>query len=148
VETKQRGIFFSPTGRYYHAGIPRHGEGSVEVYDAQSNQPLLLHRPRIASILPNARIVGWASEGDVLILEVFNQGPITEEFPQGRVDTVIYDVAHDIARVIHDDGVIGWKNGQAVVHDRGKFTKRSLTSLPLLPEQLEKLPSPALPPKP
>ena len=85
-------------------------------------------------MLPHARIVGWASDGDVLILEVFNQGPITEEYPQGRIDTVLYDVAYDIARVIPDDSVIGWQNGQAIVHDRGKFSKRPLASLPLLPE--------------
>ena len=26
LQTTLRGIFFSPTGRYYHAGIPKHGE--------------------------------------------------------------------------------------------------------------------------
>ena len=146
LPTPLHGIFFSPTGRYYHAGIPKHGEGSVEVYDAQSNQPLLSHRPRLASVLPHARIVGWASEGDVLILEVFSQGPKTEKYPQGRIDTVLYDVAHDIARVITDDSVIGWQHGQAILHARGKFTKRPLATIPLLPETPEKLERPEKPP--
>ena len=144
----RRGIFLSPTGRYYHTQIPRFNEGSVEVDDVQSNQPILRQRPRISSILSNSRIVGWASEGDILILEVFNQGPITEAYPQGRVDTVLYDVVHDTARVIEDDSVIGWQNGQAVVHDGGKFTKRSLQSLPLLPEQAKPPQPPAVMPKP
>ncbi len=137
IETKQRGIFLSPTGRYYHGGIPRHGEGGVEVYDAQSHQPLLSRRPLIAHILPNARIVGWASDGNVLILEVFIQGSITEEHPQGRVDTVLYDVDHDIARIVFDDAVVGWQNGQAIVREQEKFSKRSLPSLPLLPAKAQ-----------
>jgi hypothetical protein len=147
VETQQRGIFVSPTGRYYHTGIPRHGEGGVEVYDAQSNQPLLSHRPKIARILPNARIVGWASDGDVLILELFNQGPITEELPQRRIDTVLYDVSHDIARIIVNDAVVGWQNGQAIVHDQEKFSKKAPASLPLLPEKVEDPVSTPLKPK-
>lgn len=142
IATKLHGISFSPTGRYYHTGFPRYGEGRVEVYDAESNQPLLSHRPRIAGVLPNCRIVGWASDTDVLILEAYNQGRITPEYPQGRIDTVLYDVTNDIARIIHDDAVIGWQNGQAIVHNRGKFTKRSLASLPLLPENIEKPPPP------
>jgi hypothetical protein len=133
VQTNLRGIFFSPTGRYYHTAIPRYGEGLPEVHDAQSNQPILLHRSKIAKIVSQSRIVGWASEGDVLILELPNQGPTNEQHPQGRIDTVLYDVANDLARVIQDDSVIGWQNGQAVVHGRGKFFKRSLSSLPLLP---------------
>ena len=147
METKQRGIFFSPSGRYYHASIPKYNEGSVEVYDAQSNQPVLSHRPRLASVLPPARIVGWASEGDVLILEVNRQDLASEQYPQGRVDTVLYDVAHDIARVIVDDSVIGLQHGQAILHDRGKFTKRPLSSLPLLPERPEKPEKPDKPPE-
>jgi hypothetical protein len=142
VSTNLHGMFFSPTGRYYHAGFPRHSGARVEVYDAQSNQPLLSHRPRIAGVLPNCRIVGWASDTDVLILEAYNQGPVTPEYPQGRIDTVLYDVTHDIARIINDDAIIGWHNGQAIVHNRGKFTKRSLASLPLLPENIEKPPPP------
>ena len=142
IATNLHGIFFSPTGRYYHTGFPRYNEGRVEVYDAQSNQPLLSHRPRIARVLPNARIVGWASDTDVLILEVYNQGPITPEYPQGRFDTVLYDVTNDIARIIRDDAVIGWQDGQAIVHNRGKFSKRPLALFPLLPDQTEE-PSPA-----
>ena len=109
----------------------------MEVYDAQSHQPLLSHRPLIAHILPNARIVGWASDGNVLILEVFIQGPITEEHPQGRVHTVLYDVDHDIARIVFDDAVVGWQNGQAIVREQEKFSKRSLPSLPLLPAKAQ-----------
>ena len=135
VQTRLKGIFFSPTGRYYHTAIPRYGEGGLEVHDAQSNQPILLHRSRIAKIVQRVRIVGWASDGDVLILELPNQGPITEQFPQGRIDTVLYDVAHDIARVIQDDSVIGWQNGQAIVHNRGKFSKRSISQIPLLQDK-------------
>jgi hypothetical protein len=141
IATNLHGIFFSHTGRYYHTGL-RYGEGRVEVYETQSNQPLLSHRPRIARVLPNCRIVGWTSHTDVLILEAYNQGPITPEYPQGRIDTVLYDVTNDIARIIHDDAVIGWQNGQAIVHNRGKFTKRSLASLPLLPENIENPPPP------
>jgi len=148
LHTQLRGIFFSPTGRYYHTGIPRYGEGGVEVYDTQSNQPVLFQRPRLAALLPSARIVGWASEGDVLILEVHRQDMISEKYPQGRSDTVIYDVAHDIARIIPDDSVIGWQNGQAIVHNRGKFSKRPLSSLPLLPEKPEKPEKPSGSPSP
>ena len=82
--------------------------------------------------------MGWAPEGDVLILEVYRPELHTEDRPLGIHDTVVYDVAHDIARVIPDDSVIGWQNGQAIVHDRGKFSKRPLTLLPLLPENAEK----------
>ncbi|MBH0178742.1 MAG: hypothetical protein HP491_12965 [Nitrospira sp.] len=138
IQTNRLGIFFSPSGRYYHTGIPRDGGAGVEVHDAQTNQPVLSHRPRLTSVLPHARIVGWASEGEMLILEVFSQGPKTKEYPQGRVDSVLYDVAHDIARVITDDSVIGWQHGQAILHARGKFTKRPLSSFPLLPERPEK----------
>lgn len=145
-ETNLQGIFVSPTGRYYHSHIPKFNEGRVEVYDAASNQPILHHRPRLASVLPNSRVVAWAPEGDVLILEVFGQGPKTRESPQGRVDTVLYDVAHDIARVIQDDSVIGWQHGHVIVHDRGKFAKRAVTSLPLLPDHPEK-PAPPAPPR-
>jgi hypothetical protein len=137
IATNLHGIFFSPTGRYYHSGFPKHGEGRVEVYDTQSNQPLLAHRPRLARVLPNARIVGWASDTDVLILEVYNQGPITLAYQQGRIDSVLYDVAHDIARIIRDDAVIGWQNGQAILHNRGKFSKRALALFPLLPDRSE-----------
>jgi Tol biopolymer transport system component len=147
IATNLKGIFFSPTGRYYHTGFPRYNEGRVEVYDAQSSQPLLSHRPRIARVLPNARIVGWASDTDVLILEVYNQGPMAQEHPQGRIDTVIYDVTNDIARIIRDDAVIGWQNGQVIVHNRGKFSKRALALFPLLPDQTEE-PSPASPSSP
>lgn len=146
LHTPLRGIFFSPTGRYYHAGIPRHGEGRVEVYDAQSNQPVLSHRPRIAALMPSARIVGWAPEGDVLVLEVNRQELRSEAYPQGRFDTVLYDVAHDIIRVVPDDSVIGWQHGHAILHNRGKFTKRPLATLPLLPETPERSESPAKPP--
>ena len=143
IPTKLHGIVFSPTGRYYHTGFPKYGEGRVEVYEAQSNQPLLSHRPRIARVLPNCRIVGWASDTDVLILEAYNQGPITPEYPQRRIDTVLYDVTNDIARIIYDDAVIGWQNGQAIVHNRGKFSKRALALFPLLPDQPEEpLPAP------
>lgn len=146
IQTNRFGIFFSPTGRYYHTGIPKYGEGGVEVHDAQSNQPVLFQRPRLAGLLPSAQIVGWASEGDVLILEVNRQDLASEKYPQGRSDTLIYDVAHDIARFIPDDSVIGWQNGQAILHNRGKFTKRPLSSLPLLPERPEKPEQPEKPP--
>ena len=138
VETNFRGIFFSPTGHYYHSAIPKFNEGGVEVYDAQSNQPILRQRPRLESVLPSARIVGWAPEGDVLILEVNRQDLMSEALPDGRVDTVLYDVAHNIARIIEDDGVIGWQNGSAILHNKGKFTKRPLGTIPILPEQAAK----------
>jgi hypothetical protein len=121
------------------------GGGGVEVYDTQSNQPILRHRPPLAYVLPSARIVGWASEGDVLILEVNRQDLASEAHPQGRLDTVLYDVAHDIAREIRDDSVIGWQNGAAVLHDKGKFTKRPLGTIPILPEQAERPPKPSTP---
>jgi hypothetical protein len=138
VETNLRGIFFSPTGHYYHSAIPKFNEGGVEVYDAQSNQPILRQRPRLESVLPSARIVGWAPEGDVLILEVNRQDLMSEALPDGRVDTVLYDVAHNIARIIEDDGVIGWQNGSAILHNKGKFTKRPLGTIPIPPEQAAK----------
>ncbi len=138
VETNLRGIFFSPTGRYYHTAIPKFNEGGVEVYDAQSNQPILRQRPRLESVLPSARIVGWAPEGDVLILEVNRQDLMSEALPDGRVDTVLYDVVHNIARLIEDDSVIGWQNGSAIVHGKGKFSKRPIGTIPILPEQAAK----------
>jgi hypothetical protein len=144
TETNYRGIFLSPTGRYYHTQIPRFNEGGVEVYDTQSNQPILRQRPRLESVLPSARIVGWAPEGDVLILEVTRQDFVSEAYPQGQFDTVLYDVAHNIARLIEDDSVIGWQNGSAILHAKGKFTKRPLGTIPILPEQAvqrPKLPS-------
>jgi WD40 repeat protein len=134
VETNFHGISFSPTGRYYH-GTRSSGIGTVDVFDSKTNQPFLSHRPRIAALMHSARIVGWAPEGDVLVLEANRQELRSEEHPLSRFDTVLYDVAHDIARVIPDDSVIGWQNGQAIVHDRGKFSKRALTALPLLPEK-------------
>lgn len=137
VETNYHGISFSPTGRYYH-GTRSYGIGTVDVFDSKTNQPFLSHRPRIAALMRTARIVGWAPEGDVLVLNVYRQDLRSEEYPLGRFDTVLYDVAHDIARVIQDDSVIGWQNGQAIVHDRGKFSKRPLASLPLLPETPER----------
>jgi len=146
VETDYRGIYFSPSGRYYHSALPPNGVGTFDVFDTKTNQPLLSHRTRITALLNDARVVGWAPEGDVLVLAVFSQGSKTEELPQGRVDTVLYDVAHDIARVITDDSVVGWQNGQAILHARGKFSKRPLSSLPLLPERPEKPEQPEKPP--
>ncbi|HJS67717.1 MAG TPA: hypothetical protein VJ760_10370 [Nitrospiraceae bacterium] len=146
VETNYHGIYFSPSGRYYHSALPPNGVGTFEVFDTQTNQPFLSHRPRIAALLPSARVVGWAPEGEVLILEVNRQDLRSENFPQGRFDTVLYDVAHDIARVIPDDSVIGWQNGQAILHARGKFTKRPLATLPLLPETPETPAKPVNPP--
>lgn len=147
VETNYHGISFSPTGRYYH-GTRSHGIGTVDVFDTQTNQPFLSHRPRIAALMPSARIVGWVPEGDVLVLEVNRQELRSEAYPHGRLDTVLYDVAHDIARIIHDDSVIGWQQGQAIVYDRGKFTKRALTSLQLLPDKPEKPEKPSGTPSP
>ncbi len=138
VLTDYRGIYFSPTGRYYH-GEPSPKRGTTpEIFDAQNNRPILTHRPRIAALIVSARIVGWASEGDVLILEVNRQDLASETHPHGRLDTVLYDVTHDIARVIEDDSVIGWQNGSAILHDKGKFTKRPLGTIPILPEQAAK----------
>lgn len=151
VETNYNGISFSSTGRYYH-GTRSHGIGTVDVFDTQMNQPFLSHRPRIAALLPSARIVGWAPEGDVLVLEVKRQELRSEDYPQGRLDTVLYDVPHDIARIIPDDSVVGWLQGRAIVHDRGKFPKRLLTTLPFLPETPERpakpLEKPSSRPKP
>ena len=135
-ETRRHGISFSPTGRYYHGARPS-GGGIVDVYDAKTDQPVLSQRPRIARLLRTARIIGWAPEGDRLVLEVYRQDLRTEEYPLGRFDTVLYDVTHDIARIVQDDSVIGWQNGQAIVHDRGKFKKQLFSSLPLLLEEPE-----------
>lgn len=146
VETNYHGIYFSPSGRYYHGAIQLYGGGASDVFDTQTNQPFLSHRPRIAALMPSARIVGWAPEGDVLVLEVNRQELRSEAYPQGRLDTVLYDVAHDIIRTVPDDSVIGWQHGQAILHARGKFTKRPLSSLPLLPERPEKPEQPEKPP--
>ncbi|HSE57531.1 MAG TPA: hypothetical protein VLA99_02415 [Nitrospiraceae bacterium] len=134
LETAYKGIYFSPTGRYYHGTRPS-GVGTVEVFETRTNQPVLARRPRIAALMQRARIVGWATEGDVLILEIHRPELTSKEYPHGRFDTILYDVVNDIARVIPNDSVIGWHQGQPILLEGGKFSKRPLTSLPLLPDK-------------
>ncbi len=130
-QTSHHGINFSPTGRYYH-GTRSSGIGSVDVFDAKTNQPFLSQRPKVAKLLQRARIVGWAPQGDVLILEVHRPEFSSDQYPQGTFETVFYDVPNDLARFIPSGSVLGWQQGQAVVHDAGKFSKRSLGTLPMM----------------
>jgi hypothetical protein len=132
--TNFQGIHFSPTGRYYH-GTRSHGIGTVDVFETKTNQPFISQRPKIAKLMRRARIIGWAPEGDVLILEVHRPELSNEEDPYGRTDTVLYDVPNDIARIIPGGSILGWQRAQAVVREAESISKRSLTTLPLLPDK-------------
>lgn len=134
LQTNYQGIYFSPSGRYYH-GARSSGTGTVDVFDTKTNQPFLSHRPKVAALSQRGRIVGWGRDGDVLILEVHRPELSNEKYPQGRFDTVLYDVTNDIARIIPDDSVLGLQQGQVLVHESGKFTKRALSGLTLLPNK-------------
>ena len=107
----------------------------MDVFDAKTNQPFLSQRPKVAKLLQRARIVGWAPQGDVLILEVHRPEFSSDRYPQGTFETVFYDVPNDLARFIPSGSVLGWQQGQAVVHDAGKFSKRSLGTLPMMTDK-------------